>query len=839
MKPAPKNAGGFNFIPDDGSLAARWVIIGEAGGAHENTRRRPFVGPTGRYLSDWWKRPEINLKRKDGYITNVYPYRPNDKNDISLVDEDELNHWKDQLHDRIAALDDPWLLIPTGNTALEALIGKRGIQKHRGSVYAYKDRRGRVIKVIPVLHPALLFRSSYFEKRCIRDWQRIAGDLAFRELRLPEREHFIRPTLDDVRWYVKDALEHARVLSIDIETPWGFEMQCTGFTKKGKPKWKRVKTTPRITMIGFAYDPRFSFTIDTTQAYWKSRSRLDEVWRLIDQLLTAPHIEKLYQNGHFDNFHLHRERGLHPVNWKWDTRWLHHCRDANDDHDLAYMASYRTREPFWKDEAKDPDEVSKYTSNMDAFRTYNGKDACVPLELREQLVDELDRAGRLDQYFAQYQRHFGPLLQMMVEGVRVDDAQRRRRYATLTAQCIALQDKLTAIAGEPLYGKVDLSLTKLKRFLYETLRLPKQYAKNKKGDRTVSTKEVVVRRLMVRYPEKIGPSGQMILDHRRAAKLKTFYDTKTQDADGRVRASYGFTPETGRLSSSKNPMGTGMNLQNTDRECRDVFLPDEGHVFLEFDCTQGESRIVDVLAYNVTGVAEMLERARCHPADRDLHTENAARIFSVKEAEVTKTQRYLGKRAKHAGNYGMKGMKLFEELLKDGFVFTPEECQRYIDAGLDDPIVAWQRKTRLEAMRSRKLIDTVWGGEIDFTFDRNCDDLFRRAYAWRPQRYLAKLVNQWGFAPLAKYIKARGLDARIRLHVHDSLVVSTPVEELYEIMEFVRATLERPVNYDGTELLIPLSWTIGARYGRGKEFKRFPSRDDAMDAAGVALKEAA
>ena len=44
-----------------------------------------------------------------------------------------------------------------------------------------------------------------------------------------------------------------------------------------------------------------------------------------------------------------------------------------------------TREPYWKDEAKDPDEARKYTSDMAAFYTYNGKDCCVTKEL----IDEI------------------------------------------------------------------------------------------------------------------------------------------------------------------------------------------------------------------------------------------------------------------------------------------------------------------------------------------------------------------------------------------------------------------------------------------------------------------
>lgn len=38
-----------------------------------------------------------------------------------------------------------------------------------------------------------------------------------------------------------------------------------------------------------------------------------------------------------------------------------------------------------------------------------------------------------------------------------------------------------------------------------------------------------------------------------------------RDKDERIRCSYKFTTEAGRLASSKNPMGRGYNLQNIAR----------------------------------------------------------------------------------------------------------------------------------------------------------------------------------------------------------------------------------------------------------------------------------
>ena len=154
-KPARSAPFGTTFVPDEGSGRERIIIIGEAPGAEEVAKLRPFIGASGQMLTRLVE--GAGLRRQDCYWTNVFPFRPFN-NKIETVDRRLLAPWIDALHQRIAGLDDPWVLVPTGNTALRALIGQTGISKHRGSIYGYRDQRGRTLKVIPTLHPAYLPR---------------------------------------------------------------------------------------------------------------------------------------------------------------------------------------------------------------------------------------------------------------------------------------------------------------------------------------------------------------------------------------------------------------------------------------------------------------------------------------------------------------------------------------------------------------------------------------------------------------------------------------------------------------------------------------------------------
>ncbi len=838
--------GGVSAVSDllrealgDGPRSARIVVIGEALGAMEQARKRPFVGASGMLLDTWMA--AVGVARRDVRVDNVCQRRP-PHNKIEAIPKHELADWTVDLHRRLAELDDPIVVVPTGMVALRALTGKSGITKHRGSIYEYVDGRGRVIKVIPTLHPAYVLRTPSFERRCRADWARIAADAAFRDLRLPAREHRIRPTLAEVEEYVYTAAT-ADALAIDIETPREVQWTAGKPTKSGKPgKPKRILGAARITCVGLATTPDESLTVPTTLAYWRDPETLARVWELLKTIAALP-VAKVTHNGLFDTFWLAQDHDVALARWRWDTLAMSHCLNAVGPHSLAYCASVDTREPYWKDQDGKDDEDDKFfepsAEGLNQFWIYCGRDAAVTRELADTYRGRLETAGRMPLYDAYYRTMFGPLLRMMRHGVRLNAGACHRRSAHFLANVIGAQDKLTAMAGEPLYGpKGALSAKRVARYFYETLKLPPVYQRGTAGTtRRVTADEVTIRKLMKRHKTAVEPGG-LILQSRRWQKLREFVDTKAADPDGRVRCSYKFTTRTGRLSSSKNPRRTGRNLQNLDHEVRDVYLPDEGCIFVEADLSQAESRIVYVL----TGDPALIKIARTPPWEYDVHRENAALIFGVPPDAVTKDQRYLGKRGIHSAHYGVQGTTTSEVLLKDGYTYTPNECQEIIDTYMRrrPAIPAWQRAVRQLIMRERKLV-TAWGWVFDATHERLDDDLYRDAYATEPQSDVGLMTNQWGLKPLDAYIRARRLRSRINLNIHDAVTVSCPPDEAYEVAAFLRDSLERPKVYrspvtgSDVELTIPVEFKLGVTLRPSVEYKRLPPEAEFHEAvAGLA-----
>lgn len=241
------------IVPDEGSKGAKLVLIGEAPGEWEDRYCRPFVGPSGQRWESWLGR--FGLARSDFYIANVWQQRPH-LNRIETVNREALLEAVDDLHERLAALTDPWLIVPTGNTALRALMGRAlwgkdspKITDWRGSILGYEDRKGRVVKVIPTLHPAFTLREPGAERACLHDWKRVAKDSRFRELRLPHREHHIEPTIIDLEDFVALVLESSAMSPTD----WmAFDIETT--QRQGN----------QVTCIGFALSPGQSFVVPTT-----------------------------------------------------------------------------------------------------------------------------------------------------------------------------------------------------------------------------------------------------------------------------------------------------------------------------------------------------------------------------------------------------------------------------------------------------------------------------------------------------------------------------------------------------------------------------------------------
>ncbi len=126
------------------------MLIGEAPGAREDELGEPFVGRSGKVLDKLFKDVGIN-PLEDVFICNVVKCRP-PKNRRPTKEELLISFpWLNQQIELV----DPWVIILSGSTAVEAVLGlKEKITSLRGVWRAWEGRM-----VMPLFHPSYLLRN--------------------------------------------------------------------------------------------------------------------------------------------------------------------------------------------------------------------------------------------------------------------------------------------------------------------------------------------------------------------------------------------------------------------------------------------------------------------------------------------------------------------------------------------------------------------------------------------------------------------------------------------------------------------------------------------------------
>lgn len=360
------------------------VLVGEAPGQDEDRYGQSFVGPSGiellrmlgeagvitlssidrdyirRYYTNsdpgctaaiWDLHPEV-------YRTNVFSQHP-PKNDLEFFCggkadgipgypallkskyvrtefEPELDRLCREILDR-----DPNLVICLGNSALWTLAGRTGITKLRGttllSTHTVAD-----FKLLPTYHPAAVLRQWELRPTVIADLMKAARESHFPEIRRPQREIWIEPTIDDIESYIKTHIRGCDLLSVDIET-----------------------TGSRITCIGFAPSPRSAIVIpfDDSRSkdgsYWPTREAESKCWGLVRSILEDGTIRKLFQNGAYDIAFLLRAYGIKTLGAKEDTMLLSHALHPESLKGLGYLGSIYSDEGSWKHMRKKEETIKR------------------------------------------------------------------------------------------------------------------------------------------------------------------------------------------------------------------------------------------------------------------------------------------------------------------------------------------------------------------------------------------------------------------------------------------------------------------------------------------------
>jgi len=337
------------FAHTTGPKQAKLAIVGEAWGADEDLAKAPFLCSSGQELTRMLR--EANIARSQCFLTNVFAFRPKD-NDLGhfLVRKADLpkdyslpplgsrtktvagsgTYVHPKVLPELARLQQellsvrPNLVLALGATATWALLQASNIGSIRGTTIPSLAPPG--LKVLPTYHPAGVMRNWSLRPVVIADLLKASWEQHWPEIRRPQRQVLINPTLEEIRQWVQ---QPADLYAVDIETYGG-----------------------QITMIGFARSacaaiviPFFSTTAPE-RSYWPSASEELAAWQCVGQLLHSP-VPKVFQNGLYDLQYLAR-MGFRPKACHHDTMLHHHALFPELQKGLGFLASCYSNESAWK-----------------------------------------------------------------------------------------------------------------------------------------------------------------------------------------------------------------------------------------------------------------------------------------------------------------------------------------------------------------------------------------------------------------------------------------------------------------------------------------------------------
>lgn len=155
-------AGARNLVFCDGVAGARIMIIGEAPDRDEDREGRPFSGQAGALLDKMLDAIDMGRAhaQRPVYLTNLLPWRPPQNRQPSAGDVAMMLPFLE----RHIALAAPDLIILMGNAPCQALLGRDGITRMRGT---WAQVAGR--PALPMFHPSYLLRTPVAKREAWAD----------------------------------------------------------------------------------------------------------------------------------------------------------------------------------------------------------------------------------------------------------------------------------------------------------------------------------------------------------------------------------------------------------------------------------------------------------------------------------------------------------------------------------------------------------------------------------------------------------------------------------------------------------------------------------------------
>jgi DNA polymerase I-like protein with 3'-5' exonuclease and polymerase domains len=544
------------------------------------------------------------------------------------------------------------------------------------------------------------------------------------------------------------------------------------------PKGSRFAFDIEVAAIlgGYSREPRsfagFSVSdgVTTMCLDWNEQTR-----DYVAPYLANPAYQKFAHNSMFDTSRL-RDAGAPVAQPIMDTMIMAQLLQADLLKRLESVASVYLNIKQWK-ALSDTDEYF-----------YSAKDSYVTMLLADELEKRLRLLG-MTELSERVCQALPVLLDMQEQGLKVD-VTRASKWAE------ELKEKLTVLGTKWVVQtaphKVNpASPPQLHKYLYGTLGMVPQ--KNKSDGSTVDGEALFnLKRLYPAHAQMIT-----ILEEYRGTNKAYGTYAKTlaglfNSGEDRVHPQYLPGGSEGESFGAKGGASTGRlgvrdpNIQNQTPAARQVYVPDDAEqVFLEFDYSQAELRVIAALARD-----ENLQRA----LEEDIHQRTADRLG---------IPRALAKNVLYASCY-LGGAKTIQSMMKKHGTLidipTIKNAQALIRAEYPR-MAAWQQATVAEGTNKGYLVNPF--GRVRFFYGGRDDGPEMADFL--PQSSIADITYKV-LPDLAR--EARGLGGRLVTTVHDSFLLQLPAGKLRHMYVF-KEILEQTFDEIAPGFSIPVAIKYG------------------------------
>ncbi|MBU6232261.1 hypothetical protein KGP36_06530 [Patescibacteria group bacterium] len=830
------------------------IVIGEAPGAEEDIKGKPFVGPAGGWGKYGLRESGINVN--SAHFMNVINCRP-PSNDIASLDAlDAIEKCRPGFEQELRELHTRGVetIIAWGATAMHALGIEGPIGKNRGSVYEVKVA-GKDFIVVPTFHPSYIMRGMKKEEPTWFNDMAKALDIATHGWHPPKENFQLFPSIE---WLEKEtkrlcSMKKKPQLAVDIETAFG-----------------------QIVVVGIASSSEDAFSVPFFGkgmiSYWKNGD-FGRARSCLSRLLsTCP---TLFQNAPFDVSWLVRAGfvTLDAIDIRDDILLAHHAIHPELPHNLGYIVSVYGATPYWKDIVVSNPKTLMAMEDADV-RTYNLRDAVVLHQVKPPLLDDLHSTGTEHIYRGISMKLVKPVIEMELTGMKLDKKRHKSFAVKVKRELAKTEKKLHSVAGIPkdfsvssplhmarlLYGKIPDSLeqkkadiasyddegtrkrkdTKKYRELVDYVKtvesiepLQPTRAAVQKNWKTggVSTDEMartsiyLASKTMLRevkalvrpkpfHAEKAKRLErnirilELIDSFQELNKLSTTYTNFRLGEDGHVHPRFVITgTKTGRLSSREPNWQNLPSADDEDKlgaEVRKLFIPDPGWCFVGADYSNLELR---VLSWDSDD--KMLQTWFAEGVD--VHTRIAMSLTGWPEDKITKTVRKGAKTYKFGRNYGGSVEGIYRRLVVRipdfplSLAEFREADRRHFE--LMPAYAKWQAKTREVTLKTRTCVTA--SGRKRFFLGTD-EEIQREALDTRIQGPAGDVKN----IALIKFYEERnrlGLKAKLVSDLHDAIYVTCPKTEKKKVARLLKECMEHEVKWWKKPVIFPVEVAVSDR----------------------------